>query len=74
MYAFGQNDKWQEQYVYEAFETELPAKQIRMAIEQLEAVGTDTDLLRDSWRGSSGLCSRLHSEGPAKRRTVSQIA
>ena len=43
MYAIGRYDKWQEQYVYEAFATELPAKQIQTAIGQLEAVETDTD-------------------------------
>ena len=43
MYAVGRYNKWEEQYVYEAFATELPAKQIQMAIEQLEAVGRDTD-------------------------------
>ena len=43
MYAVGRYNKLEEQYVYEAFATELPAKQIQMAHKQLEAVGTDTD-------------------------------
>ena len=43
MYAIGLYDNWQEQYVYEAFATELPAQEIQRAIKQLESVEKNTD-------------------------------
>ena len=43
MYAVGRFNEWKEQYVYEAFATEVPAKEIQRSIKELEEVGTDKD-------------------------------